>query len=143
MKKQTNVKAPLGYNDVTNKNYNQKVRQCSSLESTDHTIYSVYDVTRSQNIPADKQEVNQGDSSTQVVQDLYQASKELQNMSRLNIGILRDNAGAASQCKSGGGSDIKPKVPVTLNRLSSEHNKWGTSGKKQSLPLSDDKYSHS
>ena len=57
------------------------------------------------------------------------------------IGKLCDNAGAASQCKSGGGTVLKPKAPVTLYRFPSPNTDCGVVDKKQYSPLLDDKYS--
>ena len=113
-RKHVSVKAPLVYNDFTNKNCNQKVRQCNNLQGTSHASQPVYDVTPTQNSPADTEEVSQGNPSTQVVKALYQASNEFHSTSRQNIGMLCDNARVDSQCKSGGGSVLKPKGPVTL-----------------------------
>ena len=55
--------------------------------------------------------------------------------------MLCDNAGVDSQCKSGGGSVLKPKGPVTLNQFFPQDKNRGVDDKNQSLPLSDDKYS--
>ena len=124
------------------KNHNQKTRQCSRLKNTGHAIQPFHDVIASQNIPADSIKVNnQDDFHTQVVEAPQQASHERQSTSRQNTEMLHDNAGAASQCKSGSGSHIKLKVPVTLTRSASEHKGWGINGRNNLLQLSDDKCS--
>ena len=99
----TNVKAPLTCSDVIGSNPNQKVRQCSINQPA-------YDVTSTQNSPAASREVNQDSFSAQVLQAPYQASNEIHSMSRQKSEMLHDNAGAASQCKSGAGYILNLKV---------------------------------
>ena len=110
------VKAPLECSDVTNNNTGQKVSQCKSPQGRRHLVYNV---TNEQNSPADTLQVNQDNFSAQVLQAPHQASREIQSTSRHNITKLRDNAGVYTQCKSGGGTVLKPKAPVTLYRFPS------------------------
>ena len=135
------VKAPLIHNDVTNENNNKKVRQCSNLQGACQANPVICDVSPGQNNLADTGKVNQHDYSKQILRVPYQATNEAHSTARHNTGMLCDNAGAASQCKSGGGSVTEPKGPVTLNRFSLQNKNWGADSKNQSLPLSDDKYS--
>ena len=128
----SNVNAPLDCSDVTNNNTGQKVRQCRNPQGRKQFVY---------NNPADTLKVNQDNFSAQVIQDPHQASNETHNTSRHNIGNLRDNAGAASQYKSVGGTVLKPKAAVTLHRFPSPNTDCGVVDKKQYSPLLDDEYS--
>ena len=96
--------------------------------------------SKQNSLPA-SQEVNKNVFSAQVLQAPYQASNEIHSMSRQKSETLHDNAGAARQCKSGGGLYFESKAPVTLSRILPQNTKWEVAYKNQCFTLSDDKYS--